>query len=53
MSTRNYAKQECELLNSFNDNYYGYGVAPVDAALGIITLVVAPVAGLEYYGKHI
>ena len=30
-------KQECELLNSFHDNYYGYGVAPVDAALGIIS----------------
>ena len=29
-------KQECSLLNSFHDNYYGYGVAPVDETLGVI-----------------
>ena len=27
-------KQECSVLNSFHDNYYGYGVAPVDETLG-------------------
>ena len=30
-------KQECCILNSFHDNYYGYGVSPVDASLGIIS----------------
>ena len=29
-------KQECSVLNSFHDNYYGYGVAPVDETLGVI-----------------
>ena len=29
-------KQECSVLNSFHDNYYGYVVAPVDETLGVI-----------------
>ena len=29
-------KQECSVLNSFHDNYYGNGVAPVDETLGVI-----------------
>ena len=31
------AKQECMLLNSCHSDYYGYGVTPVDATLGIIS----------------
>ena len=30
-------KQECMLLNSCHSDYYGYGVSPVDATLGIIS----------------
>ena len=29
-------KQECMLLNSCHSEYYGYGVSPVDATLGVI-----------------
>ena len=29
-------KQECVSLNSCHSDYYGYGVSPVDATLGII-----------------
>ena len=29
-------KQECMLLNSCHSDYYGYGVSPVDATLGVI-----------------
>ena len=30
-------KQECMLLNSCHSEYYGYGVSPVDATLGVIS----------------
>ena len=29
-------KQGCSVLNSFHDNFYSYGVAPVDETLGVI-----------------